>query len=173
MWDRTHERTEELNHWESRLAEDPDCRDGYGRGIVEWLRESKAADQDLIGFWGWPAATQSHGEPAAPAWAAIGEHPLTVLTEPAGTGDGRSTGRDHPGLTEGAVMPDGGQFGSISDQGCESRGPVHKGMPVIQFESLALGFGVEQGRDRCLGNDLAADATVAAIALFEMRTGGR
>ncbi|MGW4125734.1 hypothetical protein [Nocardia sp. NPDC004711] len=52
VWDRTHERTEELNHWESRLAEDPDCRDGYGRGIVEWLRESKAADKDLIGFWG-------------------------------------------------------------------------------------------------------------------------
>ncbi|MFE3257112.1 hypothetical protein ACFXPS_16775 [Nocardia sp. NPDC059091] len=84
------DRAEELNHWESRLAEDPDYCDGYGRRIADWLRESKAADKDLIGFWGWLAATQSHWQtgctlPGQP-YVSIRYCVLTVLTEPAGTG---------------------------------------------------------------------------------------
>ncbi|WP_297626801.1 DUF7691 family protein [Nocardia sp.] len=44
--------TEELEYWEGKVAEDPDYSDGYGELVVEWLRASKAANKDLIGFWG-------------------------------------------------------------------------------------------------------------------------
>ncbi|MFF2392152.1 hypothetical protein [Nocardia sp. NPDC058114] len=42
---------EELEHWESAVADDPNCYNGFGTPIVEWLRASKKAGKDLIGFW--------------------------------------------------------------------------------------------------------------------------
>ncbi|MGV9664461.1 DUF7691 family protein [Nocardia niigatensis] len=42
---------EELECWEDEVAEDPDCANGYGAPVVEWLRASIAANKDLIGFW--------------------------------------------------------------------------------------------------------------------------
>lgn len=41
---------EQLAEWEA-IAAGPDDHGGYADDIVEWFRESKAADKDLIGFW--------------------------------------------------------------------------------------------------------------------------
>ncbi|MFE3056547.1 hypothetical protein [Nocardia sp. NPDC059239] len=80
---------EELNHWESRLAEDPDYCAGYGRRIVEWLRESKAADKASSAS----GVDRSHAIPLANRLllprqpkASIRYRLVTVLTEPASTG---------------------------------------------------------------------------------------
>ncbi|MFD6358203.1 DUF7691 family protein [Nocardia tengchongensis] len=42
----------EVRQWERRVAKDPDYLNGYGEPIADWLRESKTAKKDLIGFWG-------------------------------------------------------------------------------------------------------------------------
>ncbi|MFD3707186.1 hypothetical protein ACFWUP_28960 [Nocardia sp. NPDC058658] len=41
---------EQLAEWET-IAAGPDDHGGYADCIVEWFRESKAADKDLVGFW--------------------------------------------------------------------------------------------------------------------------
>ncbi|GAB3212421.1 DUF7691 family protein [Nocardia tengchongensis] len=40
---------EELEEWAGHVPDGPDDLDGY---LIDWLRESKTAGKDIIGFWG-------------------------------------------------------------------------------------------------------------------------